>query len=766
MSLMGTFDTFTTARLGIYAAQKGLAVTGNNISNINTTGYTRQVLQQVALKTGGSDRYQSEYDAHVGTGVICIGVNQIRDQYLDIRYRTEMANVGSLDAKLSGLDELASILDEVGDGENAGDGIIEAQLSDLLTTLENLDLNAGQDEFDAQVRASASSLCVLLNSYAKQLEEVKTNTESWMDQSVDEVNEILANIRELNVQIRKSEIHGDNALEMRDDRNVLIDQLSEYMKIDVTYEMEDLGGGQQVEKLVIKLGNANSDPAVETDSSTLVDGIYAVQLMSPKVNPDYDANDPNNNGLYLKADGTQTNDPLEAAREYDSNYNLQLSKLLDTKGREWTQELSTTEASDTTLPNLGTPDSLVVANTDAAGNQVLTTYEKVLDKNGKLDYYNKTVETTDATTGQVTTTTPTQVKEADFTADYQQLLVDGASFRVENVDQTTMQQTVVSGTVTSVTDQQTNTTTTTYDTQTTVTQLAQVVTLDDNDLYGSLQSIRELLTESGEFASADTIANVDESAATKRGIPYYQKALDLLANQIATQFNKLNQGYLMNTDGDYVDADGNALQYTDAVGTMMTLNSSMTLDPDQKAFLEQNGIAIDDAGVLFSNSGDGDDAGGITASNISISKSWAEGTVHIVKSYTETIPGGGVPTTASDNIDHFITLMNKRLDYTANAVDGNARNEVIFNGSFQEMLTNISAVLGNDIRSSTVMLNTYESAATELDTSRESVSGVDLNDEAMNMIQYQKAYSAACRLMTVLDEALEKLINGTGVAGL
>jgi flagellar hook-associated protein 1 FlgK len=34
------------------------------------------------------------------------------------------------------------------------------------------------------------------------------------------------------------------------------------------------------------------------------------------------------------------------------------------------------------------------------------------------------------------------------------------------------------------------------------------------------------------------------------------------------------------------------------------------------------------------------------------------------------------------------------------------------------------------------------------------------------MIQYQKAYSAACRLMTVLDEALEKLINGTGVAGL
>ena len=52
MSTIGTFDGFTAARLGIYAAQQGLSVTGNNISNINTTGYTRQVLDQISLKTG------------------------------------------------------------------------------------------------------------------------------------------------------------------------------------------------------------------------------------------------------------------------------------------------------------------------------------------------------------------------------------------------------------------------------------------------------------------------------------------------------------------------------------------------------------------------------------------------------------------------------------------------------------------------------------------------------------------------------------------
>ena len=67
------------------------------------------------------------------------------------------------------------------------------------------------------------------------------------------------------------------------------------------------------------------------------------------------------------------------------------------------------------------------------------------------------------------------------------------------------------------------------------------VTLDDNDIHGSLQATRELLTEAGAFATKDTVANVDENAAKKRGIPYYQKTLDLLAQQFAKQFNEMNQ---------------------------------------------------------------------------------------------------------------------------------------------------------------------------------------------------------------------------------
>ena len=59
------------------------------------------------------------------------------------------------------------------------------------------------------------------------------------------------------------------------------------------------------------------------------------------------------------------------------------------------------------------------------------------------------------------------------------------------------------------------------------------------------------------------------------------------------------------------------------------------------------------------------------------------------------------------------------------------------------------------------MLNNYIVTADDISVNREGVSGVDLNDEATSLMTYQKAYTAACRLMNVLEEALDSLINGT-----
>jgi flagellar hook-associated protein 1 FlgK len=561
---VSTFGAFTTARLGIFAAQKGLDVTGHNITNINTTGYTRQRLDQMSLRVGGTERYASKYDTLVGSGVLCTGVSQLRDPYLDIRFRNEQASVGAMDAKLAGLDELTTVLDEVAKGDGKS-GIMEAQFNDLYTQLQNLSTKAGQEEYDTLVRSSAYSLVKLFNNYSERLSTIEKNQISDFKQDISSVNTILTNIRDLNDSIMKSEIHGDPSLELKDKRNLLIDELSQYTKIKVEYQGVPVGAGQSVDKLVIHLTDKSGSSLAD-----LVDGNFARQLSIRQVET--------SPGSGVFVDGP--------------NYDLDLSSFTNSKGN----------------------------------------------------------------------------------------LMSGST----------------------------------------------VVNLGDNDLYGSIQSTREILTKDGEFTVGGD--------ASKRGIPYYQKALDTLANQFAKVINDSNTGYLKNSTGDYLDTLGN-----------------ITTTP------ATNGIKL--GGPLFSNSSSSDTITGITASNISISQSWSTGTTRIQRSFVKGATDLKPNSTDNSNIEHMLVLMKSKQDYTAGG------GTVYFKGSFQEMLINTSATLANDVKTTTTLLNNYVASADEMNTSRDSVSSVDLNDEATNMMQYQKSYAAACRLMTTLDEALDKLINGTGMVG-
>lgn len=666
MGSIGTFGSFTQARLAIYAAHKGLSVTGNNIANVNTTGYTRQRLEQSSFGASGADRYYSSFDSRVGNGVLCTGLTQLRDPYLDIRYRGEMANVGSMDTKLGGLENIQAVLDEVGKGDDAF-GIIEAQLSDLVAKLRQLSDQTGHSLYDIQVRASADTLTKQLNAYASRLQEVYKNNMASYQQDVSKVNGILTNIRDLNATIRKNEIHGDNSLELRDERNVLIDQLSQYMKIDVTYTTEELGGGQTVEKLIIKLGDANPDGKPGgTDTTTLIDGVYGAQLSTtqvPKPNPDFDKTKPDNatdNQRYLDVDGNKTNDEKKATKIDDPNLGLTVSALTDRKGAV------------------------------------------MKDKDGKE---------------------------------------------------------------------------------------SKAVDLADNDLYGALQSQRELLTRSGEF-STDAAIKSDPNAASQRGIPYYQKSLDLLARQFAQTLNAANQGCVYNEDGNYIKGTLNPDGTIKKEGVIeidgYRPNRYHTIDQVPDAFKTKLGFADpkkvtieeyreklnayigDNGGIklgepLFSNRGDGNDTKDITAANISISAKWAEGP-QIVRSFQLPSAMDKIPSTESSNIDHMIYLFEKKQDYKPGTVQGDAagKDTTMFTGSFQEMWSNIGSVLGNDMKVTSTLLDAYYASSVSLDTSRDSVSSVDFNDEAMNLMQYSKSYSAACRLMTTIDSVLDKLINGTG----
>lgn len=611
MSTISTFGAFTTARLGMTASMMGLNVTGNNIANINTSGYTRQVVDQISLKLNGPDRYAN--NPRVGQGTLVTGISQLRDPYLDIRFRDEQSSVGAMDSKLSALEQIAAIIDEVAKGD--GNGMIEKQINDLIQQLQSFNTeNASKEEFDSLVRSSASALCTLFNNYAKDLEGVRDNLDTSFRQDLTHVNELLENIRNLNESIRNSEIHGDSALEMKDQRNTLIDELSQYMKIDVIYSQEPIGAGKYVQKLTIKLA--------DDSQTTLVDGNYGTQLsirQEPKPNPDYDGTP--GTFKYLKEDGTGTNNRNLAAKIDSPDYSLDYSALVDKRGR--------------------------VLEGSAGGH-----------------------------------------------------LVEGA-------------------------------------------------------IYGSLQASREMLTAEGEFA-----VDAGQAKGTViRGIPYYQKALDALANQFAEVMNEANQPYPVDSEGYYLNENGNRIQ--DNNGTF--LKKDATLTEAQRQILTEQGQRL--GKVLFSNSNTGDDTTGITAANISISNSWSTGASRITTTAVINADNSS-PSTANDNLTHILAQFTTDFTYRpSDLLGGDYSDTPYFTGTFQEKLADISSILGNDMSTTTTMLENYYSAALEIDTSRDAVSGVDLNDEAANLMQYQKSYAAACRLMTTLDEALDKLINDTGIVG-
>jgi len=275
MSTISTFGTFTMARLGIYVSSRAMDVVGNNIANINTEGYTRQKVDQISLYLGGADRYVSRMDARIGQGAVISGLSQFRDPYLDIRYRNEVTSQAEMDEKLGILDQLKGVLDEVGKGQD-GEGVLEADFNELISRMNDLvTQGAGKDSYDTLVREAAVSLTKEFNNKASQLQKIYDQEYSnFKNITIPHVNDILSNIQKLTSEIRSSEIHGGDALELRDSRNLLIDELAEYMDVNVTYGSEDLGNGLIVEKMKITTG---------VHDHPIIDGVYATQISIAQV---------------------------------------------------------------------------------------------------------------------------------------------------------------------------------------------------------------------------------------------------------------------------------------------------------------------------------------------------------------------------------------------------------------------------------------------------------------------------------------------------
>ena len=242
-----TFSGFNTALSALQANQKRLDITGQNLSNMNTAGYTRQQLEASSLNyTNPVSHYSNGNETAVGFGVSMDRVSQIRDPYLDIQYRSQSADCSYTNRLQTALNSLSKVLDET-----TISGIRQA-FDDVLSTLTSMQDPAKVSDpiYESELRTKMQSVCNLFNQASRQITQAEQNEfqrltgEGSSEQGdVQKINDILRQIGDLNVQIKRNQVAGHPSLELQDKRNLLLDELSGYIPVETRYYKDDAHSG-------------------------------------------------------------------------------------------------------------------------------------------------------------------------------------------------------------------------------------------------------------------------------------------------------------------------------------------------------------------------------------------------------------------------------------------------------------------------------------------------------------------------------------------
>ncbi|MCM1167121.1 MAG: flagellar hook-associated protein FlgK [Lachnospiraceae bacterium] len=229
-----TFLGFETQKRTLQIAQKNLDITGNNISNINTPGYTRQRVDMYSMYVSGnrSLRWSSKTNnlSMQGQGVNAYGVIQIRDIFIDKRYRENVSIESETSTKVQILSEIEDVLD---DFETDG---LQYHVTQFFDALQDYSAEKPDStEVATIVVNTAKNLCQLLNAYDKELREIETTYVTELRDSVDYINNIVADMNALNDKIAREKIHlgeGYDPNELCDQMNLYIDEMATYGNIE------------------------------------------------------------------------------------------------------------------------------------------------------------------------------------------------------------------------------------------------------------------------------------------------------------------------------------------------------------------------------------------------------------------------------------------------------------------------------------------------------------------------------------------------------
>lgn len=263
---MSTFHGLEMAKRALSAQQGGLYTTGHNISNVNTEGYSRQ---RVNFETGSPfpvpSRVQPKIAGQIGTGVNIGVVDRIRNKFLDMQFRTENSRLGYWETRQEALSRMEELMNEPSDTG------LSKTMDKFWQALQDLADHPENDGARSVVAERGLAMAETFNHLSKSLESIQSDLKEQIDQSETDVNSLLEKINELNRQIGKIEPHGMLANDLYDERDRLIDQLSEFVNVKVHRTESSSSALANADGLVsIELVDA-SGKSIGTDGTYLID---------------------------------------------------------------------------------------------------------------------------------------------------------------------------------------------------------------------------------------------------------------------------------------------------------------------------------------------------------------------------------------------------------------------------------------------------------------------------------------------------------------
>src|SRR5271168_1830473 len=217
---MGTLSGSLNITLqSLLAEQTAIQTTSNNIANVNTPGYSRQVANfadSAPVQIGGLT---------LGTGVQISDVTSLRDSILDLRVNQETQQQGQLNAFLSNGQQIQGLFNET-----SGAGL-QAPLTAFFSSLSQLSANPSDLNVRQGVISAAQNLASAFNQTSTNLTSLQRSVDLSVTQSVSQINTLTSQIATVNTQVAAATAAGQNPGPFVDQRQQLLNQFSSLVDI-------------------------------------------------------------------------------------------------------------------------------------------------------------------------------------------------------------------------------------------------------------------------------------------------------------------------------------------------------------------------------------------------------------------------------------------------------------------------------------------------------------------------------------------------------